>query len=262
MNKHMCNFIILILLLVVAYKFFLVVKRVPYGLYVINLERRNDRLENFINQFDKSDLRNQNLIRHKGIDGAKLNMEKILLSGLLSDRARREYDDLIRTKQRKYHHQLSIGAIGCYLSHVQIWETTILKNHAYSIILEDDFPIPINLSEEIDNLLHLIPKDWDIILLHHCLIGSTEKNGYRKVNRFQSLAAYMISKKGAQKIFKSGLVFPMSRQIDAFLSEMSDMRFINIYSSFNSIGPPLDGQDTDIQIALGGTEPFLDYPLI
>jgi hypothetical protein len=94
---------------------------VPLGLYVINLERRKDRMKDFLIHFDRSDLRNYKLLQHRGIDGSTLDIKSILLS----ERARNEFDELTITNKRKYMYQLSIGAIGCYLSHVQLWETTI-----------------------------------------------------------------------------------------------------------------------------------------
>ena len=226
---------------------------VPLGLYVINLERRKDRMKDFLIHFDRSDLRNYKLLQHRGIDGSTLDIKSILLS----ERARNEFDELTRTNKRKYMYQLSIGAIGCYFSHVQLWETTILNNHMYSIILEDDFAIPVNMIEEIEILIKRIPEDWDIILLHHHISEYKQENGYRIVQRFQGTAAYMISNKGAKKMFESGLLFPMTQQIDAFMSEMSSV--VNIYASQESISHA--GGETDVQVKIEGDEQWNRYLL-
>jgi GR25 family glycosyltransferase involved in LPS biosynthesis len=126
------------------------------------------------------------------------------------------------------------------------------------IIFEDDFAIPVNMIEEIEILIKRIPEDWDIILLHHYISKFKQENGYRIVQRFQSMAAYMISNKGAKKMFESGLLFPMTQQIDAFLSEMSSV--VNIYASLKSISHA-GGSMTDIQVEIGGDKQWNRYLL-
>ena len=204
---------------------------VPYGVFVINLERRRDRFETFLKHFDKSDLKDHELVRHQAVDGSKLDIEKLSIS----PKARKQFDELTQSKKRKHHYQFpSIGGIGCYLSHTQVFEITVKNNHTYSIVFEDDFHCPPNILETIDSYLHMIPEDWDMLLINFTCFNCKEIKKYRKVTLFYGLAAYVISQKGARKLLNSGLLFPMTQQIDFFLSEMSSE--INIYALPISIG--------------------------
>ena len=110
------------------------------------------------------------------------------------------------------------------------------------------------------------PPDWDVMLLgvicHTCKELETRK-GFHKVSRFWLTHAYVIKKSAIEKIFKSGTIFPISQQIDSYLSEMANQ--INIYA----MEPGLCGQNqdfkTDIQASVmqkDGIDPLERQPIL
>jgi len=64
---------------------------------------------------------------------------------------------------RKHHRNMTPGEIGCYISHMRVWQHIHNKNIPAAIILEDDLIIEEHLSKTIDQLNML--NNWDMIKL-------------------------------------------------------------------------------------------------
>ena len=111
-------------------------------IYLINLKRRPDRLKKFLEFYNVSDMKNNLLIKFDAIDGSKLDIDNVPLTEL----AKAELNQLESTGFRTKHYQLTKGAIGCYLSHVKIWENILKNNYEYALIFEDDAKVPPNMS--------------------------------------------------------------------------------------------------------------------
>ena len=212
--------------------------------YLINLDRRPDRLEKFLRSYDLSDMKNIDLTKMTGVDGSEINIEKVPLSEV----ARGELKQIETTGFRSKHYQLTRGAIGCYLSHVKVWKDIVENNHKNGLIFEDDVNLPDNIHERINLSMKDVPDDWDIILFgFHCKDCENMKN-YRKVNRFILLHCYAISNSAIIKILKTNSLFPIQQQIDAYLSELSE-NILNIYTVKNPIIHQ-SGSRTDIQLPI------------
>ena len=67
------------------------------------------------------------------------------------------------TNLRKHHRNMTPGEIGCYISHMRVWQHIHDKNIPAAIILEDDLLIENHLQENFKNLSQL--QDWDMIKL-------------------------------------------------------------------------------------------------
>jgi hypothetical protein len=76
-----------------------------------------------------------------------------------------------------------------------------------------------------------VPEDWDIILLGHVLTKYRKGTHVHKVSKFYCLHGYLISKNGANKIMESGHVYPIAKQLDSMLSDITDMGGLNVYAS-------------------------------
>ena len=46
-------------------------------IYLINLSRRPDRLADFMNKYNKSDLKNYNVLKFDAVDGSKLKIDSV-----------------------------------------------------------------------------------------------------------------------------------------------------------------------------------------
>lgn len=140
---------------------------------------------------------------------------------------------------RKQHREIcTIGTIGCYLSHVSIWQKMIDESIDSCLIFEDDaIPVPGVTSDDLKILFSKLPEDWDIVLL-----GSSRSNEdphhmdedvgifYKIKSITFQLHSYLINLKGAKKLLEKA--FPIIDQLDSFISYMC-MRNVNGYSLKN-----------------------------
>jgi GR25 family glycosyltransferase involved in LPS biosynthesis len=212
-------------------------------IYLINLKRRPDRLHNFLEHYKNSDFKSEQLMKFDAIDGSKLDVDRVSLSEL----AKAELQELEKTGFRTKHYQLTKGAIGCYLSHVKVWENILKHKYDNALIFEDDADIPTDLNWKIyENMKH-VPNDWDIVLFGYICKACRKYENYYEVERFILTHCYMIKRSAIIKIMNSNTLFPMTQQIDALLSELSSI--LNIYSVKDKIVKPFNSR-TDIQTPL------------
>jgi GR25 family glycosyltransferase involved in LPS biosynthesis len=125
---------------------------------------------------------------------------------------------------------LSIGAVGCYLSHIQIWASL---DRELAMIFEDDTD-PTLTSGEVDAILTSLPSDWDILLLgvfseHH---DRARGLSIQRIKRFYGMHAYIINRRCVPALLEIAL--PMRMQIDSWLSELAIKGSLRIYTISNS----------------------------
>ena len=231
--------ILITLLLIIIYKSYSAINYNYSKIYLINLENRKVRLNRFNETFYNSDI-SIKYNHFKAIDGKKINIDKYVTSDTL-----KEINEIKKTGYRQYHYQLTLGAIGCYLSHTNIWKDIINSNIDSALILEDDIIIPNNFNYLLNDNIKYIPDDYDIILLGCNCLDCIKYNKYRKVNRFWLTHSYIITKKCIVKIYDK--MFPVKQQIDSELSDLSDI--INIYALNKNIVNQYPNK-SDIQIPL------------
>jgi len=186
--------------------------------YVINLENYKER---YIVSLEKLNKFNINPERFNAIDINKLDNNYI---------KKVTYPSVQYTiKNGRYSHNNigSKGAIGCYLSHVQLWQILLESNNDMFLIFEDD--VKINKSiEEINNFINLINNtySWDLILLGYNFFNLNNTD-YKLTSIKHGTHAYIINKAGAKKLLNNA--FPIVDQIDSYISFMGIERDVNIY---------------------------------
>ena len=189
-------------------------------LYLINLEDRKNRFE-ITNNLLK-DYNFNNVIRYPAIIGKNISKEELIK--IIEPSAIKSILDNYRTK----HYELSYGAVGCYLSHVNIWKKLEFDNLDYTIIFEDDTQPNFNFFELQEIIKNYVPNDWDILLLGGRYNKCKYINDYvRKIYSFYETHAYIINKKGAVKLLSK--TFPIKKQIDSWLSDQALHNYVNIY---------------------------------
>ncbi|XP_055855692.1 glycosyltransferase 25 family member [Episyrphus balteatus] len=95
-------------------------------IYMINLERRPERKFRMDNLFRELGL---DVEHFPAVDGKKLDINIIKDMGI----------ELFEGYEDPYHHrQMTMGEIGCFLSHYRIWEKMIANNQKEVLIIEDD----------------------------------------------------------------------------------------------------------------------------
>ncbi len=150
-RNHLPVIIVVIITLAIAWQTARVTERltttpVHYPkIYIINLERSPDRLQDITAQTQRARIQFQ---RWKGTDGAQLDLTKL-------------------TRQHILHpkHTLAQGAIGTSLSHLRLWKHCYTQNEETVIVMEDDCLIPPNFKSLLQSYLQQLPDDWDIFYL-------------------------------------------------------------------------------------------------
>lgn len=94
-----------------------------YKVFVINLDDRPDKFENAKKQLDAQ--------------GIKCERISAIRGNLVPETEIKQNYDAIANKQH-YLRTMSVGEIGCYMSHRKAWKKIVDENLDYAIILEDD----------------------------------------------------------------------------------------------------------------------------
>jgi glycosyl transferase family 25 len=135
----------------------------------------------------------------------------------------------------------SHGAIGCYISHIKLWQQLVEEDDDMYLIMEDDVTVDITV-EKIDLFLEEVYQnhaDWDVILLGWMkplpeTIGKDgdirlSSNVYKCNDITFGMHAYLINRKGAKRLLKNA--FPIVDQVDSYLSYMACRGDISMYRS-------------------------------
>ena len=200
--------------------------------FLINLDYRTDRLERFKRTYN---LKNIKCSLVKAVDSKKIDIEKLKKNNLIG-----EYGlYTLKKKKRTHHHQFNtMGAIGCYMSHIKTWQKILNSPCKYGLIFEDDIEFNNNMTENIIcNYISKLPNDWDILLLskNRVTMYNVKDNLY-KIKKFICLHSYIINKKSIPKIIHN--ITPINQQIDFKLSCLANQNIINVYL-FNDLNNEL-----------------------
>jgi GR25 family glycosyltransferase involved in LPS biosynthesis len=170
--------------------------------YIISMKKAN-RLENIQKQLNKINNNRNDKINFNTVDavvGTELDLNDLIKKNILSS----DYNGngIFNSKQRK-------GEIGCYLSHVKIYN--IIKNNnkvGYSVILEDDFDIKSdNFLEKMEKIINLV-KDIDFDLLY---LGTNYNNHGEHIIE----DIYHVDKKG--NLFGAHAILINNKNIDKLI---------------------------------------------
>jgi len=118
-------------------------------IYYINLDRRPDRNEHFLDQCKKFNFDMNNVIRFKGIDG---------LSHTFSE----EEHNMFKNADFK-NSEAKPKLMGNQLSHYYILKDMIKNNYEYILIFQDDVVLRDDFNEHLKKLIKNIPEDAEII---------------------------------------------------------------------------------------------------
>ena len=214
--------------------------------FLINLPHRKDRLENFKQTYSQANIHIP-LHIHTAVNGKNLKLEDIQITRL----AKKEINDAQTLGYRTKHYQLTMGGIGCYLSHVGLWNFIYNKGIDYALIFEDDANIPPNFIENLNISIKNMNKadpDWDILFLDAlCRDCIPYQDNIVKINKFYLMHAYIIRRKAIKKMFDYKMLFPINQQIDWCIGSHSNI--LKLYTVTNGFVKQGDFS-TDIQIGI------------
>ena len=206
-------------------------RRSDFDCYVINLDKNENRLQKFTSNYVSSGLKNEPFVRIKAIYGKEIN-----------------YKDYISDKVEI---KMTPGMVGCFLSHLQLYDTILKCNKEYALVFEDDANITkdLNLSM-ISSMFDSIPEDWDIILIGYDISNPIHKyekfDGYLRMYNFWGTHAYFIKKTAAAKLLNL-VKTPFTNQIDHVMGDLCKKGMLNVYGIPNCLVFQ-DSRYTDVQV--------------
>jgi GR25 family glycosyltransferase involved in LPS biosynthesis len=212
--------------------------------YVINLDTKPDRLRNFMRLFGSSDAAGVAIERVPAVVGNGVEARDYLTLSAFAELAQAE-----DRGYRERHYQLTRGAIGCYLSHMEVLRRIAGGVEAHGLVFEDDAIVPKDLLRRARTCLRKVPEDWDLFLLdYHCYDCSAGPlRDYLAVRRFMLTDAYVVTKRAAVKALEYLESIPIEQQVDAEMSHMSAMGLLKIYAPPRRIVRQDGGFTTNIQ---------------
>ena len=204
----------------------IVIERKDFDCYVINLKKNTERLFYITDKYNTSDLATEPFIRIEAVNGKEIDIQPYV-----TDRVYKGIQNINKTGARTYHSQISAGAIGCYLSHIDIYLKILNSDKPYALILEDDaqWLTPDIYNSGIRDILKIIPNDWDIILLGRLDLNTINKESYLEMHEFWGTHGYLINKQGAIKMLSLASV-PIDDQIDAVMGKLKRAGKLHIYA--------------------------------
>jgi GR25 family glycosyltransferase involved in LPS biosynthesis len=234
--------------------------------YVINLDTRPDRWK----RFTRIDTGLPNLQRFSAINGIQIG--DVIDNADISDFTKLR----ILSRTRRSHEEIDAeGAIGCTLSHVNLWQQFLASNHTHLIVNEDDlnlepFKQPGSFAQYLQSQINSLPSDgWDVWLagynvLRDCspwnqpqatpkITGAIlEPNirchtnaEYLDIRSFFGTHCYIVTREGAQKLLDR--VFPIESHVDAYIGLQAQLGRIRIVANGVQFHLTNSRCETDIQ---------------
>ena len=212
-------------------------------IHVINLKRSTDRKE----AFEKNNSKYINKYNYfEAIDGNDLDINKLDLN--VYDKKASGY-----TK----------GALGCALSHYNLWQKCCISNKPF-LILEDDVILNKDFADHFRTVFKMLPENWDILLLSYNFDSLLSFNNtiyeqcnsiFNKTNMTQNdidnfinsdifptiaklkycfgTSAYIVSPKGAKNLIDK--CFPLNNRIINNIPFLNSLKCYTIDCIMNSI---------------------------
>lgn len=225
-----------------------------FDVYLINMGKNVDRLNNFVEQYKKSDMNFKSMYRYEAIDG-----RTVKIKDYVSPRAYAEIMSAEKTGYRTKHYQLTPGGVGCYLSHQNVIKIVAESEKEFAIIFEDDCIIDSHIYEKLTDIMMEIPNDWDILLLGCQCIRCLKYEKYSDIDRFFQTHGYVIHKHSADKIYKYLSKLQIEAQIDTVLSNMIKEGIIKVYCLNEGLVKQDSSFVTTIQVPIdykSGEDPY------
>lgn len=203
--------------------------RLPFAVFVINLESAADRLAHFRRSYGRSDLGAKKFERWPAADGRTLD-----LASVVSARALEQIEAAQALGYRTKHYQLTRGSVGCYMSHLGLWRAFLERQGGpeHALVFEDDASLESGLLARL-GAARPFPADWDVMLLgYYCYRCSPLSSDRRfiAVRGFFGTHAYLVHRRALRKLFAYPSLLPVEQQIDALMSEMAAAGRLAVYA--------------------------------
>lgn len=181
--------------------------------YIINLKKCPNKKENMIKRLNKySDIK-YNI--YEAIDGQLINNEYLKNNNI---------SICEKWKDPYYNRKITLGEIGCTLSHLNIYNKCINDEYDITLILEDDAILIDNFLNKLKDIINDLEyiHDWDILYLgrkklNNIIEKCIHNNIYESSYSYWTIG-YLINKKCCNKIINNNNLKNNIIPIDEYIS--------------------------------------------
>lgn len=207
-----------------------------YGIYV-----KSD--QNLKKQFESKDIE---IV--KGVDTRNGKWKNF--ASKIDQYACQKLEHTVKTNLRDYHHDLTEGAVGCFLSHLKIYKKFLkCSNEKYALIFEEDTMVHPHIVFSLES--KSFPPKMDIVFLNYCLMKKIRYNNdyyrLRPDGHFWMTNAYIISRNGARKIIKHSEQNKIKMQFDSYLSSLHQQKYLSLFFTSFCYFPQKKEHETTVQ---------------
>ena len=173
-----------------------------------------------------------NINHYQAVNGKKKDLKQLYDSGILSAHSLHT----IQNVRCGHKDVFSKGAVGCYLSHLELWKYAIQNKLPFIMIAEDDFRMKkvkpekiLSIQNEINRLHAHSPRSLFLMdFLPMNLKWSKIQSGeFNIIDSFCGFGCYIVSLEACKELVKRA--FPISTQVDCFASIMQQNEYIQVY---------------------------------
>jgi GR25 family glycosyltransferase involved in LPS biosynthesis len=158
----------------------------------------------------------ENVQHFQAIDGRVLDMKSMVLNGKIGSRA---YADI--TNGREQHSGLpGMGAVGCTLSHMSLWQKCLDSESEVMCIAEEDVDIAMIPKFIQDDISACMYNDTPSVYL------STNVSKNQGHHHAIGLQFYFVNKKACHELVKR--VFPINEQTDFYICHIANIELIKL----------------------------------
>lgn len=168
-------------------------------IYCVNLDCDKERFEYVKQQLNKH------------------NLEVTRFSGILGSEVKEpDYPEYIKSDSWLLKNKC--GSVGCYLSHLKIWDQILESDYInQALILEDDVDLDPDFNKKLEKYYKLVPDNWDLIYLGTGKMKGTNINNKimkpkegNHIGHNNGTFGYIIKKSSIPKIKK--LILPIDHK--------------------------------------------------
>lgn len=195
-----------------------------YPAFVINLRERTTRLDAFARRARSAGLSCERIDAVDTRDLAKLSARADAIDG----EAHARLLETVRRGHRLSHADLTPGAIGCALSHVEVSRRALRRRLPCALVFEDDAWLWAGGAEWMSGIITRAAPGWDCLLFGWngapTMSGGAE---LQRVVRFTGMHAYALSESGMAAMVE--LNTPVRTHVDQALSEAAARGQVTIF---------------------------------
>jgi GR25 family glycosyltransferase involved in LPS biosynthesis len=136
----------------------------------------------------------------------------------------------------------SLGAVGCAMSHIELWKRAVNENLRGMYVFESDATCLSNLDAFVEDFATTGGDALFFGLITFDAIGRDSRNatngaakkGVQKINKhFSETHAYFVTQDGAKKLLEHA--HPIETQVDVYMSMLNLLGLINVYACCPSV---------------------------